>query len=501
MKLRNLLALSMTGALATATAVWVAVEPAHGSTPGHTFVMPKIPEPPPPDHSHFQAGRTLMVDGRLGHSLLPANLDNQTFLYVDVSSSDALARTPAPLDLSIVIDRSGSMAGKRITNAMAAARTAIQRLRDGDTVSVLAFNTGVDTVVKPTVIDPTSRAHLLATLQTPRATGDTCISCAINTAMTLQASHVGTPAVSRILLLSDGEPTAGVRDVEGFKRLAEDCRRMGTSVTTIGVDVSFDERVMAALALSSNGHHFFVADPTGLPNIFDQEMSSLARTVANKAELTVDLAPGVFVEQVFDRAATNRGSQLVVPLGAFSAGEHKTLLARVRVPRSEAGERAIAAVRVRYDDLVDAKPGLCEGQLATRMTTDTSKLSPLDPLVSGRVSTSETNTALQQANELFREGHADAARGIISAAQTRIAAAHKAARDISAADGDEAKAAAVDKSYAKAEKSLGSASTGFQPVVAPGSSPASPPKDPTVSDRKAQEQLKHNQADSVQLAE
>src|SRR5262249_59018946 len=107
--------------------------------------------------------------------------DNQTFLYVDVSSSDALARTPAPLDLSIVIDRSGSMAGKRMTNAMAAARTAIQRLRDGDTVSVLSFNTGVDTVVKPTLIDATSRSRLLATLATPRATGDTCISCAIET--------------------------------------------------------------------------------------------------------------------------------------------------------------------------------------------------------------------------------------------------------------------------------------------------------------------------------
>jgi Ca-activated chloride channel family protein len=497
MKLRNLLALSTTCAVATAAAVWVAAEPAHGSTPGHAFVMPKIPEPPPPDHSHFQAGRTLMVEGRLGHSLLPANLDNQTFLYVDVSSSDALARTPAPLDLSIVIDRSGSMAGKRITNAMAAARTAIQRLRDGDTVSVLAFNTGVDTVVKPTAIDATSRAHLLATLQTPRATGDTCISCAIDVAMRLQASHVGLPAVSRILLLSDGEPTAGVRDVEGFKRLAEDCRRMGTSVTTIGVDVSFDERVMSALALSSNGHHFFVADPAGLPNIFDQEMSSLARTVANKAELTVDLAPGVFVEQVFDRAATNRGSQLVVPLGAFSAGEHKTLLARVRVPRSEAGERAIAAVRVRYDDLVDAKPGLCEGQLATRMTTDTSKLSPLDPLVSGRVSTSDSNAALQQANELFRVGKAEEARGVIAGADAKLRAAHHAARQLADTDGDEGTAAAVDKSFDKAEKSLGSASTGFQPTV----SPSGVKRDPTPADREAQKQLKNNQADSVQLSQ
>src|SRR5262249_7068049 len=239
----------------------------------------------------------------------------------------------------------------------------------------------------------------------------------------------------------------------------------GTSVTTIGVDVSFDERVMSALALSSNGHHFFVADPTGLPSIFDQEMSTLARTVANKAELTVDLAPGVFVEQVFDRAATNNGTQLIVPLGSFSAGEHKTLLARVRVPRSDAGERAIASVRMRYDDLVDAKPGLCEGQLATRMTTDTSKLSPLDPLVSGRVSTSDTTAALQQANELFSAGKAAQARGVLADAEAKLRVAHHAAREL--ADGDVQAVAGVDKSFDKAEQSLGSASTGFQPTVAP----------------------------------
>src|SRR5262249_14764035 len=419
--------------------------------------------------------------------------DTQTFLSVDVSSTSAAARTPAPLDLSIVIDRSGSMAGKRITNAMAAARTAIQRLRDGDTVSVLTFNTGVDTVVKPTLIDATSRTRLLATLANPHVGGDTCISCAIETAMRLQSTHVGVPAVNRILLLSDGEPTAGVRDVEGFKRIAEDCRRMGTSVTTIGVDVSFDERVMSALALSSNGHHFFVADPTGLPSIFDQEMSTLARTVANKAELTVDLAPGVFVEQVFDRAATNNGNQLVVPFGAFSAGEHKTLLARVRVPRSDAGEHAVASVRLRYDDLVDAKPGLCEGLLATRMTTDPSKVSSLDSLVSGRVSTSDTTTALEKANEAFRNGDAAAARGILADEQRRLHVARQAA--VSHADPD--RADDVSKTFDKVEKSIAGAGSGFSPVATPAGTMAEPPK----SDRKVQVQMKQNQAQAVELAE
>jgi len=305
MNLRTLMILSATGMIATGAAVWTTIDPAHGSaTPAVSGAKAeplfKVPVIAPVDRSHFQAGKTLMVEGRLGHAVLPASVDSETYLFLDVSGANVVARNPAPLDLSIVIDRSGSMAGKRLTNALAAARTAIQRLRDGDVVSVVSFNTGVEVVVKPTMIDVTSRTRMLGQLASIRAGGDTCISCGIDTAMRLLGERDG--MVNRILVLSDGQPTAGVRGVDGFRQIAENCRRMGAAVTTIGVDVSYDEKVMSVLARGSNGHHFFVADPAGLPAIFDQEMASLTRTVANRAELTVDLAPGVFVEQVFDRA-------------------------------------------------------------------------------------------------------------------------------------------------------------------------------------------------------
>jgi len=87
---------------------------------------------------------------------------------------------------------------------------------------------------------------------------------------------------------------------------------------------------------------------------------------------------------------------------------------------------------------------------------------------------------------------------VLAAAQSRIAVAHKEAREISVAEGDAAPPAAVDKSFEKAEKSLGSASTGFQPTVAPGHAT---PVERKASDPDAQRQIKHNQADSVQLAQ
>jgi Ca-activated chloride channel homolog len=488
MNLRTLMLLSATGMVATGAVVWTTVDPAAARTSsptapiaGPTFIPPK--PPPPPDHSHFQAGKTLMVEGRLGHAVLPAGVDNDTFLFVDVTGTAAIARSPAPLDLSIVIDKSGSMAGKRLTNAIAAARTAIQRLRDGDVVSVITFHSATEVVIQPTTIDQASRDKIIAKLGTIRAAGETCISCGIDTAMSLLAQRQN--MVDRILLLSDGQPTVGVKDVDGFRRIAENCRRMGAGVTTIGVDVGYDEKVMSTLARNSNGNHFFVADPTGLPSIFDQEMASLTKTVASHVELTVDLAPGVFVDHVFDRAATSTGSQLVVPFGTLSAGDHKTLLARVRIPRGTAGERAIAAVRLRYDDLAETKVGNCEGQLAARLTDDASAITPLDGIVSARVSSTETAQTLEDANALFQAGRGDEARIMIARQQAKLAKD----RDVATRNTPAARRPGLDATYTKNNERLDGAGSGFAqttPTVAPG------------SDKNGQATVRQSEADAVE---
>ena len=500
MKLTTVLTLSATGMVATAAAVWFAVDPAHpaaaaaaASNRGTAAQLATAdqpappPEPPAADHSHFQAGKTLMVEGRIGHQVLPADVDSETFLFVDVTADAALqAAKPVPLNLAVVIDRSGSMKGKRLTNAMAATRTAIERLRDGDVVSVVTYDDRADVVVSPTTIDAASRVRILRELDRPRPGGDTCISCGIDAAMQLLGQRPG--MVGRILLLSDGLATAGVRDLPGFHRLAEDCRRMGASITTIGVDVGYDEKIMAALARDSNGDHFFVPDAATLPGIFDRTMATLTRTVAHHADLIVDLAPGVFVEHVYDRVTAGGGSQVIVPLGAFTAGDHKTALMRLRVPRGQAGERAIAAVRLRYDDLVTDQPGTCEGNLAVRTSTDAAQLTPLDGIVSARVSASETAEALENANVLFRGGRTDDATRLIREQNVRLEMEHMRARK----SVEPMRMHDLDDAFQRQRDAMGSADRGFQPA-----SPAAAA--PKAGDHAAERQARSNQADAFKL--
>ena len=530
MKLGTFAALALAGMATTSLVVWAATSPAEGSgaqpkaSPASALgnpaqnpaaldpanpanpATPASPATPAATQTAFQAGGTLMMEGRLGHTVLPSATDSETYLYVDVNADASLrAKTRSPLNLSIVIDRSGSMKGKRLENALDAARTALNRLNDGDTVSVVAYDRRTEVVVPPTTLDATARDRIAAKLKKIRARGDTCISCGITAGMRLLSSNrdllarqrriaaasasPGTPlsalpdtSVNRILLLSDGEATAGVRDEFGFRRIAEQCRQMDVSVTTIGVDIDYNERIMAAVARDSNGRHFFVADAAGLPTVFDQEMASLDRTVATNTELTVDLAPGIFVDHVFDRTFVQRGQQVTVPLGAFAAADHKTLLMRLRVPRGPAGERPVAAVRMSYNDLVDEKAGSCQGELIARVTDNPTEATPLDGLVSARVTKSEAAETLEKANELFRDGRAGEARGLISsrrqAFKDRKRKASRAAP--SARRGD------VDKSFDFADNVLGGAETGF---------------DPADSEDESAAQVRQNQADAFDLGE
>lgn len=477
MKLATVALLSTLGMALTSVSVWALTPPTRSadSRPALAVTGPgPTPDTPRPggllgellpttrSGATFTSGSTLMLEGRLGHATLDATRDSETFLMLEVrAAAEELASTPAPVNLSIVIDRSRSMEGRRLDNALAAARGMIRRLRDGDTVSVITYNTETSTVVPATVLDARSRDDVLFALRGVEAQGHTCISCGIEAGLAAMGRRAG---VSRMLLLSDGEANAGIRDVPGFQRLAEQARARDVAVSSIGVDVDYNERVMFALAQSSNGRHYFVENEAGLPRIFDEELDSLVRTVANRAEVELDLAPGVELLEVMDRSFTRDGNRVFVPFGAFAQGDTKSLLVRLRVPRGTPGDRPVADVRMRYDDLTSAsaRPGECQGTLLAALTDDARDVSPLDPLVESRVARSETSAALRRANEQFAGGDVAAAQRTLDSSRGRIRERKTAARS----KADAVQQPRLDEDFQRQLQTLEQAEQGFSAAAA-----------------------------------
>lgn len=464
MRVHTVASLALGGMGLTSALVW-ALAPANADT---TTVRAEgapnstVADAPAADPSQFTAGATLMLEGRVGHPRVAADRDASTFVLATITGANDARASAVPLDLTIVMDTSGSMRGSRLNNAIEAARGMVRRMRDQDTVTVITYSGAAQLLVPPTSLDPFTVNRVVDMLGRVESMGDTCISCGLEMAMAHQSPR--TDRVSRILLLSDGEATTGVLDESGFAVLAQRAQTLGSTVTTVGVDIEYNERVMGTLARFSNGRHYFVETPMGLPPVFDQEFESVSRTVANNVELVVDLAPGVTVERIFERDARVEGNRVIVPFGIVAPGEQKTFLVGVRVPRTTDTERPVASMRLSYSDLVRNAIGGCEGSLGVQTTTSATEVSELDPIVEARISRSETIAAFEEANELSRRGQIDAARERLDRRRAEVQAqAQRAARRAPAP-----LARRLNRDFEMQDRQLNRGSAGFsRPDMAP----------------------------------
>lgn len=476
MRPKNVALLSALGMLLTSVSVYSLTPPGGGSDPAplatpDTVTVAASPEvvvggEAKTELGRFTAGSTVMIEGRLGHPRLLRSA-GETFLMLEARADSAgRAQSQAPANLSLVIDRSGSMKGTRLPNAIQAATRAVDQLQDGDVVSVVAFDTRTTVIVPPTTIGPGTRSRVLSDIRGITLGGDTCISCGIEEGLALLDRTEG--RVSRMLVLSDGDANNGVRDVPGFRSIAQRALERGVNITTIGVDVDFNEKILSALAQESNGRHYFAENDAGLSRIFEEEAEALKSTVASGAEVEIELAQGVELDRVFDRTFRRAGNKVIVPLGSFSRGEVKTVLLKVRVPGAAAGELKVADVDMTYRDLVASTDGRCSGKLALEITDDPAQASDLDAVVAGRAQRSETAAALKQANFLFQQGRLDEAKRKLEGQQAALRDEAAKAKKVAPLG----KAADVDKDFERQIAALESASSDFN---APSIQFATPP--------------------------
>jgi len=181
-----------------------------------------------------------------------------------------------------------------------------------------------------------------------------------------------------------------------------------------------------------------------------------------------------------------------VPMGSFAAGEEKTVLAKVRVPRGSSGMRSVADVRFTFSDLLKNTQGVGVGQLSASLTDDDSKVSDLDPIVAGRLGRAETASALREANQLFKNGDVAGARAKLADART----AANQARAKFAPRASAPRREALNRDFDKQVAGLDEAEEGFAsaPAAKPGAAPA-PPQD----SRRGRAQVRSNESSAAEL--
>ena len=229
-----------------------------------------------------------------------------------------------PLNLSIVLDRSGSMHGPKLHAARDAAALLVQRLAPEDIVSVVAYDDHVRTVAEPS----SANGHQLSNdIRAIGAGGGTNLSGGWLRGRDHVARNVSPKSANRVLLLTDGLANVGITDPEQLVGMCAHANEHGIRTTTIGFGEDYDEQLLGRMAEAGGGHMHYIEHADQAAAIFGEELAGLLSLAAQN--LTVTIVPGpaaqaVAVHHSYPRFETPDGLRL--ELGDLYAREPKLLL-------------------------------------------------------------------------------------------------------------------------------------------------------------------------------
>jgi Ca-activated chloride channel family protein len=256
----------------------------------------------------------------------------------------------APVNVAIVIDKSGSMGGEKIQHARQAAVTALQQLRETDIVSVVTYDDRVEVVVPATKLS--DRTEVIRKINTIGSGGSTALFAGVSKGSQELHKFLSREQVNRVVLLSDGIANVGPSSPGELGRLGMSLAQDGISVTTLGLGLGYNEDLMTELANRSDGNHAFVRHPHQLAGIFTREFGDILSVVAQDLEITIHCAEGIRPVRVLGREASIYGQKVVTSLNQLYANQEKYIVLEVEVPAGTAGiTKNIASVNVLYSNL------------------------------------------------------------------------------------------------------------------------------------------------------
>jgi Ca-activated chloride channel family protein len=305
---------------------------------------------------------------------LLASGTRETFLGVWVDVPETRPEMRPPMEVALVVDTSGSMAGSKIESARATAASLVRNLKDGDIVALDAFSDEARTLVAPTRLDARSRAEILRQIALLVPSGSTNMFSGLTLAESQIASAPASHALRRVIVISDGIANIGPSSPEVLGSIAERGLRFRSQITSFGVGVDYDERTLNALSVRSNGRLYHIGEPREMASILKNELALLDATIASDSFVEIMPAPGVQVLGADGLRTETRDGALRIPLGALHAGQHREALVRVRIVDPAAFEghaRSLASVRLRFRDAAEGDLERVQEVVArTQLTND-----------------------------------------------------------------------------------------------------------------------------------
>lgn len=352
-------------------------------------------------------------------------LDGSGKTYIKISLTGLSAprdvKRPA-LNLSLVLDRSGSMYGERMDQAKQAAKYALRFLNEDDILSIITYESEVQVLLPATRV--TNKEKIERMIDELEVAGSTALFAGVASGAREVRKFLSKERVNRVVLISDGMANVGPESPAALADLGYSLRKEGISVTTIGLGLGYNEDLMTRLASSSDGNHAFVESPRDLVRIFDKEFQDVLSVAAGNVEIIIEFNQGFKPLRVLNRDYDIQGNRVVLDLNQIYSNQEKYAVVELLVPPGVQGQsKEVATIQVNYQGLFSQAPLSLSKTAQIRYTPNkTEAEQSIIPVVAQAVAVQQIAEAQEEALKLRDEGRVLEARGVLTEASSKIRA-------------------------------------------------------------------------------
>ncbi|KAJ8631283.1 hypothetical protein MRB53_024606 [Persea americana] len=317
---------------------------------------------PPSDHPPLHHFRSATIAAFPEFQAIPASESRPEFAtLVSLHAPPAHHHTRAPIDLAVVLDVSGSMAGTKLVLLKRAVRFVVQHLSPADRLAIVTFSSSALRVLRLQRMNHEGRDRAIVAVNSLSAGGGTNIAEGLRKGIRILQECHGRNPVSSIILLSDGKDTYNANNncngsnskcVDYYTNLFPPSTHHGDSdndgrssnrrsgaipVHTFGFGADHDAPAMHAISNSTGGTFSFIEAESAIQDAFARCIGGLLSVMAQEVQLSLTSAsPVVTIGKIpagnHSIKVSEQGRRATIHVGDLYADESKDFLVHVSVP-------------------------------------------------------------------------------------------------------------------------------------------------------------------------
>jgi Ca-activated chloride channel family protein len=413
---KSLIVIGIFGILAAVALVFGLQQFSVDAVPGFTHSVPPTGTPGTIDPNTVpnlvtSQDSNIQFEWKLGNPYVYRNSNGEAFLDLRVTGKPLHQADRKPMNLVLVIDRSGSMGSEnKLEQVKNSAVELLNNLDPTDRLAIVTYDDSIQTLLPSSTVENKARVRDLIYSLSPG--GSTNLCGGMQAGFEEAKKHFRNENVNRIVLLSDGLANVGIVDPSAIASEAQRIRENRISVSTMGVGLDYNENLMASIADHSGGNYYFISQETSMASIFQKELNLMQSLIGTNAKATFELGRGVEVTDIAGFKWSQSGRKLTIQVPDVYSGETKRIMVQLKAPTTAGSSIVLGSGQFVCTDISQNKPFLFTADFrpSVKVISDMAMVEKnYDRDLRQRKESIAASRKMEKAYELYEQGRADEA--------------------------------------------------------------------------------------------